>query len=388
MGIDTNYDSLRPGYAFSKDVLRVEISGPDEDALTVIDVPGMFEDPTQGKTTLEDMELVRNMVEVYMAQTRTIILAVIPCTGDMANQKILRMAKAADPEGQRTLGILTKPDLLTEQATTQVICDVINGKRGELHLGYCAVVNRGADEASTDMASRDKKERAFFSSKPWASLPAHRLGTAALKVRLQQLQTDVTKTELPNVRIDINDQLNALKYEADSLGASRATEAEQRIFMGAIASEFGRLKHYGLDAYFARDPIFQVKPSLKLITRIREINELFSETLYAMGHTREFAKGSEEDNEDETSDEDGDPARADFIDGGNTRDSLYVTAPTFSINDLEARDLKGTLAQPIGCESPDPGNIIDWIEKEWKSSRGYELGTVSNPFRPHQVTRY
>lgn len=199
MFIDTNYENLRPGHAFSKDVLRVEISGPAEDALTVIDVPGMFEDPTEGKTTVEDIELVRNIVEGYMAESRTIILAVIPCPGDMANQKILRMAKAADPKGLRTLGILTKPDLLKEQATTKVICDVINGKRGELKLGYCAVVNRGADDTSTSMASRDAKELAFFASKPWTGLATDRLGTAALKARLQKLQTDVTKTELPNV---------------------------------------------------------------------------------------------------------------------------------------------------------------------------------------------
>lgn len=120
--------------------------------MTVIDVPSTFENPTAGKTRTEDIELARDMVERYMKQPRTILLAVVPCPGDMANQKILRMANA-DPEGHRTLGVLTKPDPLTESATKNVICDVINGKGGELKLGYCAVVNRGADDTSTDMAA-------------------------------------------------------------------------------------------------------------------------------------------------------------------------------------------------------------------------------------------
>lgn len=157
MGIDMGIKDGIAGNAFSKDVLRIEISGPNEQHLTVIDVPGMFENPTPGVTTTSDIELVRTMVENYIAESRTIIPAVAPCTGDITNHKVLRLASKVDPTGQRTLGVLTKPDLAIEKATRGVIVDLVKGKRNDLRLGYCVVKNRGADDSSTDMKLRDSK---------------------------------------------------------------------------------------------------------------------------------------------------------------------------------------------------------------------------------------
>ncbi|KAL7934311.1 P-loop containing nucleoside triphosphate hydrolase protein [Trichoderma chlorosporum] len=153
MGIKLSEDDADGGSAFSLDVLKVEISGPDADHLTVIDVPGMFETATPGVTTDSDIDLVKNMVKRYIHESRTIILAVVPCNGDIANQKILRLAAEADPQGKRTLGVLTKPDLAIENATKAVVCDLVNGKRRDLHLGYCVIKNLGADDTSGSMAS-------------------------------------------------------------------------------------------------------------------------------------------------------------------------------------------------------------------------------------------
>jgi hypothetical protein len=61
MGIRTDIAS-KNGNVFSEDVLKIEICGPNEDYLTVIDVPGIFRNPTEGITTKHDIELVQNMV--------------------------------------------------------------------------------------------------------------------------------------------------------------------------------------------------------------------------------------------------------------------------------------------------------------------------------------
>ncbi len=60
---------------FSKDVLRLEISGPKEDHLSVIDVPGIFKRTTSGVTTKSDMEMVGHMVHGYMKNSRSVMLA-------------------------------------------------------------------------------------------------------------------------------------------------------------------------------------------------------------------------------------------------------------------------------------------------------------------------
>jgi hypothetical protein len=71
---------------FSEDILKIEINGPDQPGLAVIDVPGIFCTATPGLTTDSDITLVISMVKCYMKDSRTIILAVIPCNVDIATQ--------------------------------------------------------------------------------------------------------------------------------------------------------------------------------------------------------------------------------------------------------------------------------------------------------------
>lgn len=106
MGLSTtnNNDIYKPKLTFTRDVFRVEICGPEEDHLSVIDVPGIFKNTTTGLTTKEDIELVRDMVFSYMKNPRSIVLTVIPANVDIAMQEILKMARECDPEGNRTLG--------------------------------------------------------------------------------------------------------------------------------------------------------------------------------------------------------------------------------------------------------------------------------------------
>lgn len=141
------------------------------------------------------------MVKRYMNDSRTIILAVIPCNVDIATQEILKLAKNADPNGSRTMGVLTKPDLAPERATQQSILDLIQGKRQDLKLGYCVVKNRGADDESSSLRKRDEEERAFFRQEPWASVASsRRLGSGALKTILRDLLMDISKKEFPKVK--------------------------------------------------------------------------------------------------------------------------------------------------------------------------------------------
>jgi GTPase SAR1 family protein len=93
MGIRMSNDDTDPELrAFSEDVLKVEINGPEQEHFTVIDVPGIFRVPNPPLTTAFDVELVRNMVKKYMLNSRTVILAVLPSNVDISTQEILKMA--------------------------------------------------------------------------------------------------------------------------------------------------------------------------------------------------------------------------------------------------------------------------------------------------------
>ncbi|RMJ12695.1 hypothetical protein BHE90_009141 [Fusarium euwallaceae] len=376
MGIKSGSDDGSTGSAFSRDILRVEISGPNEDHLTVIDVPGMFENVTPGVTTKEDIDLVKDMVRNYIRESRTIILAVVPCTGDIANQKILTLAKEVDPEGKRTLGVLTKPDLAVEQATKAVVVNLVKGDRRDLVLGYCVVRNRGADDTSSSAEDRNLKEDNFFREAPWNKLPVDRMGIPALKTRLQHLLMDRIKSEFPKVRSDLMTMLKKNEALLENMGESRSTTEQQRVYLGRIASRFTQIKNCGLDAYYSRHKIFHEQEELRLITRIREINEAFANVVFDKGHTRNFQSPGEKETKQSGS---GD---LDVESQETIRDDLYDDEMTFVIplvGELELGD--SILHEAYRCPDPED-DILTFIEREYRSSRGYELGTFGGEMLP------
>ncbi|RHZ48745.1 uncharacterized protein CDV56_100061, partial [Aspergillus thermomutatus] len=72
---------------FSDDILRIELSGPKQRHLSVVDVPGLFHNPTKYQTA-EDRVIIRNLIESYIIDKRTIILAVMDARNNLANQEV------------------------------------------------------------------------------------------------------------------------------------------------------------------------------------------------------------------------------------------------------------------------------------------------------------
>jgi len=77
---------------------------------------------------------VNNLINSYLIQERTIILAVLPANQDIATCDILERAAQVDPTGERTIGVLTKPDLVGPGSEDEVIA-VLNNVSKPLKLG-------------------------------------------------------------------------------------------------------------------------------------------------------------------------------------------------------------------------------------------------------------
>ncbi|KAL2015273.1 hypothetical protein VTK56DRAFT_5929 [Thermocarpiscus australiensis] len=315
---------------FSDDILKIEITGPNQFSLTVIDVPGIFRTATPGLTTENDMALVRAMVERAIKDNRTIILAVVPCNVDIATQEILKLATDADPTGLRTMGVLTKPDLATERATQQVIIDLVLGKRNDLKLGYCVVKNRSADDDLSSLQDRDDAEKVFFKSEPWCQLESSgRIGIDALRQRLSGLIQSITRREFPRVRDDIRKKLHATEEKLRALGDSRADTMSQRSYLAEVARKFQDIVGDALDAKY---------------TRKESADE---------GATLAAKDGADEsEGEDKSPAEKGEPG----------------SSPFPELNDI-------LLNHDYVCAKPQH-NIMDCIKEVYRSSRGPELGTA------------
>jgi hypothetical protein len=185
---------------FSDSVLRLEICGPQENHLSVIDVPGIFKNTTPGRTTKTDILLVRNMVLRYMQNRRSVMLTVVPACVDIATQEIIEMAREIDPNGERTLRILTKPDLVDKGAENKVI-DMIEDQNVNGQLGWVLVRNLGQQQLEEGNVDRDALEEQFHQIEPWNRLRGENFGIIALKNRLQEILTSIVRREFPSVSI-------------------------------------------------------------------------------------------------------------------------------------------------------------------------------------------
>ncbi|KAK7921361.1 P-loop containing nucleoside triphosphate hydrolase protein [Apiospora marii] len=287
MGIRTDTTSS-DGKIFSKDVLKIEKRGPNEDYLTVIDVPGIFRNINEGVTTTEDIELVRDMVKQYIQDSRTIILAVLAGNVHIDNQEILTLALQYDPTGERTLGVLTKPDLVTETSEKQRVCDLVLGKKKPLTLGYYVVKNRGPDETEERWRADKTLQMA-----PWNGLPKERVGPSALRTRLRELSEQLTRREFPKIRKQVKTELEATKRQIDDMGQSRQGERDQRLYLGAITRRFQDMAKAALNGWYSDEAVFE-KVNMRLITHIVNLSDDFYDGFTRSSHLHKFQNEGED----------------------------------------------------------------------------------------------
>jgi hypothetical protein len=248
------------GDNFSEDVLKIEKYGPNEDYLTIIDIPGIFRNITKGVTTERDKLLVKKIVKRYIKDKRTIILTVLPYNVDVATQEILTIAKEVNPTGDRTLGILTKVDLFIEKSAKASVVSLVAGHRAPLRLGYHVVTNRGGDdydEEDDNIAHHSQRKReAMFLEHPWRTLPDDRVGIDTLRERLSDLLGEITDRAFPQLRNETREKLAKAEAQLAELGISRKTERQQQRYLVGIASEFQALVRAALNADYSAHQAF------------------------------------------------------------------------------------------------------------------------------------
>ncbi|KAI9810026.1 MAG: hypothetical protein M1827_006724 [Pycnora praestabilis] len=329
------------------------------------------------------MTLVQSMVKIYIKDSRTINLAVIPAPVEIATQEILSMAEEADPLGQRTLGILSKPDLVDRGGEEHDI-NLVRGIKNKLNLGYCMVRNRGQQDKSLSTSDRHEKEKQFFNTTPWSKLDRERVGIPALQDRLRELLIDIARQEFPNVKHEVDKRFLDCEYKLKSLGPARETDDQQRTFLLDLAAKFQAITSHALDACYGRSSLFGGNPSLRLATRIVDLNTAFSDDMWLKGHTMHFRNFTTRDGNDPAPGPPNDTVvkSSDDADQAATVDTSYSTGETGEPDDPEFPELSDVIQGPWRCPAPQPENIFDWIESAYRTSRGFELGTFDPSLLP------
>ena len=291
MGISTH------GKAFSKDILRIEVSGPDRPHLTIVDLPGLIHSETKQQSA-SDVELVQDVVQTYMKEPRSIILAVVSAKNDYANQIVLKLARIADPKGNRTLGVITKPDTLVPDSESEAMyVSLARNQDVEFRLGWHVLKNMDSETGEWSLMDRDVKEEAFFSQGIWEELSRSLLGVDKLRSRLSKVLLGQIAAELPSLIDEIEIKSNACRSRLDKLGEPRATLDEQRRYLLHISQSFQSLVKASVDGTY-NDPFFNSADSepgyqKRIRAVIQNLNLDFAEELARRGHRREITASND-----------------------------------------------------------------------------------------------
>ncbi|XP_019481583.1 PREDICTED: interferon-induced GTP-binding protein Mx2, partial [Hipposideros armiger] len=155
------------GIGISHELITLEITSAEVPDLTLIDLPGIARVAVGNQPPDIGLQ-IKALIKKYIQRQETINLVVVPCNVDIATTEALSMAHEVDPEGDRTIGILTKPDLV-DKGTEKGVLNVVQNLTYRLKKGYMIVKCRGQQEIMNklSLAEATKNEMTFFQTHPY-----------------------------------------------------------------------------------------------------------------------------------------------------------------------------------------------------------------------------
>ncbi|CAK6974858.1 dynamin 3a [Scomber scombrus] len=193
--------------------ISLRIYSPHVLNLTLVDLPGITKLPVGDQPA--DIEYqIRDMIMQYICKENCLILAVTPANTDLANSDALKLAKDVDPQGQRTIGVITKLDLMDKGTDAR---EILENRLLPLRRGYIGVVNRSQKDIDGKKYIKAAllAEEKFFLSHPAYRHMAASMGTPYLQKILNQQLTNHIRDTLPAFRSRLQNQLLAVNKEAE-----------------------------------------------------------------------------------------------------------------------------------------------------------------------------
>lgn len=265
---------------FSTEVIQVQVQSPTTPNLSLIDLPGIIRTTTAG----QDRSVIANvdsLLESYLRQPETVILAVIPANQDIATIDILERANEFDPQGLRTIGVLTKPDLIDRGAEDEVL-KIVQNIRKPLKLGYVIVKNRSQQELKTSvsLAQSQKNEDNYFSQhEVWQKIVPSSRGIKPLCERLTNIIVSRAMARGPFLKWYLNDRLSKTEAKLTELGIEipDSEVAKSKTLIKIVARYCATLRQIAVGDY--RDQLAQSNTELRIRFHVTQILDELRKTL-------------------------------------------------------------------------------------------------------------
>ncbi|KAJ2922810.1 hypothetical protein H1R20_g14302, partial [Candolleomyces eurysporus] len=194
--------------SFSRNVVSLSISGPEVADLSFCDLPGLIASVGTGNGASTDIGLVEGLIKSYITRPSCIILLTVACETDFENQGAYRLAKLHDPDGKRTIGVLTKPDRIPTGEEKGWI-DFIRNEREPLENNWYCVKQPSSSDLKQNITwhdARQREEEYFAGTSPWSELDSifHKyLRTRNLVDRLSSVLSDLIAKRLPEIQEEL-----------------------------------------------------------------------------------------------------------------------------------------------------------------------------------------
>lgn len=356
---------LNPGckeIPFSYDRLRVRVTGPELPQITLVDLPGLFSgiDKRQGNS---DADIVDSLVRSYMEDKRSLILAVVAAVNDIAVQKVTKFVDDIDPKGERTMGIITKPDNLSKGSSKErTFFDLAMNRRCYFRLGWHVLKNRNYEQRHYTLPERNTSESEFLNSGIWTSLPLGRKGIESLRPRLSDILKDHIIDQLPMFISEVRVSSAKTREQLNRLGNPRCEITDQRRYLQRSSERFtsliaGAIEPAYNDAYFG-DALDDEGYEKRLCTVVQDRLSEFNKEMNRNGQQEKIM-------DDGTTLKDGQISRSDYIEKALKRISRSrgrELSGTF--NPLIIGDLFRAQCKPWETIAYDyTGKILDDIKK-------------------------
>ncbi|CAG9948601.1 unnamed protein product [Clonostachys rosea f. rosea IK726] len=268
---------------FTRHVLRLEFQGPGMYPLTIIDPPALFYVETETQS-VAGKSLVNQPLLEYLSEKESIILNVIAGNQPLASRDALSKVKAIDPSRDRTIGIITKPDLMMAKSESEAEYAKLvtkNDGANKLRLGWHVLRN------SADVEDRNAAELDPFKTGVWETVSDSSLGISSLRKKLSKVLYDHIRKSLPDAINNIEMNLHERRTELASLGPPRSNTDERRSVLIEIASQFQSLAKDGVDGRYD-DTFFGdlAYENHKFRAQLRNFNRAFQHVPWTKGSSK------------------------------------------------------------------------------------------------------
>ncbi|KAF7324988.1 hypothetical protein MKEN_00541200 [Mycena kentingensis (nom. inval.)] len=248
--------------SFSMNYISLSISGICRSSTSRVRLIASVRSGASGN---DDIRMVETLITYYISKPSCLILLTVNCETDFENQGAHHLTKQYDPEGKRTVGVLTKPDRI-QSGDEEVWLPLLRNEQEPLENNWYTVkqpTTKDITDGVTWAQAREREKQFFLTKAPWSSLDSmyHKyLGTANLVERLSTILSDLISKRLPGIHIELDKCMQQARVGIDMLPKPPSSDPVAEV--AAMLSAFVQDLHQMVDGVPQVDGLIQrIRPA-------------------------------------------------------------------------------------------------------------------------------